>query len=126
MNEELENRLKKIQIEDFIWIVYLIIIGISFYANSVERDYFLNNNKQSKEKYRELEIIVFTLVVLICIYFAVDNYKDLVKLNESANSDAIIYSYLTFVGSLAALLAGVIFLYVAIKDTEINIELAFN
>lgn len=126
MNEELENRLKKIQIEDFIWIVYLIIIGISFYANSVERDYFLNNNKQSKEKYRELEIIVFTLVVLICIYFAVDNYKDLVKLNESANSEAIIYSYLTFVGSLAALLAGVIFLYVAIKDTEINIELAFN
>ena len=35
MDKELENRLKELDIEEIIWGVYLLIIGISFYSNMI-------------------------------------------------------------------------------------------
>ena len=57
-NEEIINRLKQLDIEDFIWIIYLGIIVLSYYSNSIEREYFLTNNSNSKEKYRKIMILI--------------------------------------------------------------------
>jgi hypothetical protein len=46
--EELENKLKQLDIEDFIWLIYIGIIIMSWYSNSLERDFFVNNNETSK------------------------------------------------------------------------------
>ena len=62
--EELNRRLKQIKIENYIWIIYLIIIGLSLYANSFEKKYFLYNDPCDKEKYRNINIIVFTIVTI--------------------------------------------------------------
>lgn len=40
---------KKIEIEEFIWVVYLVIIGLSFYANGIERKYYQYNDLNAKE-----------------------------------------------------------------------------
>ena len=50
--DEKSEILKKIQIEEYIWIVYLIIIGLSFYSYKVEREYYVYNDLRAKEKYR--------------------------------------------------------------------------
>ena len=36
------DRLKKIKTENEIWIIYLIIIGLSYWSNYYEKDYFTN------------------------------------------------------------------------------------
>ena len=56
---ELENKLKEINIENNIWIIYIGIIILSWYSNSLEKDYFINNNQYSKEKYRKIIILIF-------------------------------------------------------------------
>jgi len=35
-------------------------------------------------------------------------------------------TYLSMIGSILILISGFIFLYIAIKDEEINVEIAFN
>ena len=69
MNTEIENRLKDIKIEDLIWIIYLGIIFLSFYSNNLEKDYFVNNNEESKEKYRKIMILIFSILVIVYLYF---------------------------------------------------------
>ena len=53
-NEEVKKRLKTLKIEDIIWLIYIGIIIASWYSNNLERDYFINRNNQSKEKYRKI------------------------------------------------------------------------
>ena len=125
MNSEIEDRLKEIKIENFIWLIYLGIIGLSYYSNYLEKDYFINNNIKSKEKYREILIVIFSILLVVYIYFFYDSYsslKDLEKYSKEKQKKIV----LSFLGSTFILLSGIIFLYLSYIDNDLDVELAFN
>lgn len=124
--EELYNKLKQLNIEDFIWIIYIGIIFFSWFANSLERNYFITGNNSSKEKYRTIMIIIFSILVIVYIYFLLDSLEDLKSLNETDSKKKKDLVSLSFIGSTLILISGLIFLYIAIQDEELNVELAFN
>lgn len=123
---ELNERLNQLRTEDFIWIIYIGIIFMSWIANSLERNYFLTNNLESKEKYRRLMILIFVIAILVYIYFLKDSADDLRKLKPSDTKEKKQLTFLSFVGSVLIAVSGFIFLYIAIKDEDIDVELAFN
>ncbi|MBE6158344.1 MAG: hypothetical protein E7159_00790 [Firmicutes bacterium] len=123
---DIEERLKEIKIEDFIWIIYIGIILLSYYSNYLEEKYFINNDINSKNKYRSIIIIIFSILLLVYLYFLKDSYDSLKSLNDNSDNKTIILTYLSFIASLLIAIAGIIYLYIAINDENINIELAFN
>ena len=123
---EVEEKIRQIKIENYIWIIYIIIIVISYYSNYLEKDYFVNNNIESKEKYRESLIIIFSILLIIYLYFTVDAYKSVQSLKENDSKEKKDLVTLSFIGSLLILISGIIFLYVAYKDYNLDVELAFN
>lgn len=125
-NEKLNERLKTIKTEDFIWIIYIGIILASWYSNALERKYLLTNDKNSKEKYRTIMLIIFSILVICYLYFLNDSYKDLKDITESTPSKIKELTYLSFIGSLLVAISGVIFLYIIIQDQDLNVEIAFN
>lgn len=126
MNDELEKKLKQLKIEDFIWFIYIGIIILSWYANSLERDYYLNNNIKSKEEYRNIMILIFSILIIVYLYFLQDSYNDFINLKETDSKKKKELITLSFIASLLIAISGAIFLYIAIKDEELNVELAFN
>lgn len=120
------DRLEDIRIENYIWIVYLVIIGISYYANYKEKRYILYDDDVSKREYQNLLILIFSILVVVYFYFVWDSYKDVVDLDYMDSSKKVALTYASFVGSLLVFVSGVIFLVIAILDEEIDIELAFN
>ena len=126
LNSEVKEKLRQIKIENYIWIIYIIIIGISYYSNYLEKDYFINNSIESKEKYRESLIIIFSILLIIYLYFTVDAYKSVLSLKENDSKEKKDLVTLSFIGSLLILISGIIFLYVAYKDYNLDVELAFN
>ena len=125
MNSKIEDRLKEIKIENFIWLIYLGIIGLSYYSNYLEKDYFINNNIRSKEKYREILIIIFSVLLIVYIYFFYDSYsslKDIEKYSKEKQKKILLSS----LGSFLILVSGIIFLYLAYVDNDLDVELAFN
>ena len=118
------KRLKQIEIENKVWIVYFFLIGLCLYGNSFEKKYFLYGNNYDKEKYRKITIIIFSIAVIIYFYFFVDSYKDVKNNNYNIKSKS--YSELSFLGSTLILISGLIFLYLAVADIDLDIELAFN
>ncbi len=123
---DIKNRLKEIQIEDFIWIIYLGIIALSFYSNYLEKDYFINNSIDSKYKYRSIIIFIFSVLLIVYAYFLYDSYQSVKSLNNNENDKTKLLTYLSFYASLLIFISGLIFLYIAINDENLNIELAFN
>lgn len=125
-NEDILNRIKQINIENKIWIIYIGIIILSWYANSFEKKYFLFKDNPSKKKYQDLTIIIFSILVLVYFYFLKSSLEDIknIKPNDSKQKKKLIY--LSFIGSLLVFISGLIFLYIAINDEEINVEIAFN
>lgn len=126
MNNELEKRLKQLKIEDYIWILYIGIIILSLYSNTLERKYFLYNDNISKEKYRKITIVLFTVLVIVYAYFLNDSYSDYkdIKKEKSPKKKELIT--LSFIGSLLIFISGILFLYIALSDENIDVEVAFN
>ena len=125
MNENF-NRLEDIKIENNIWLLYLVIIGISFIANEYEKKYFLDNDQKAKEIYRILTIIIFATVTIVYLYFAKDSYDNVKNLKPWDDKRKVNLTKLNSLASNLILIAGLIFLYIAIVDTELDVEIAFN
>ena len=124
--KELEDKLKQIKKENYIWLIYIGIIILSWYSNSLEKDYFINNNQISKEKYKKTLIFIFRILILVYLYFLKSSINDIKNLKETDSKEKRLLVYLSFIGSLLITISGFIFLYIAIKDEDINVEIAFN
>ena len=126
MNDELIKKLKELKIEDFIWVIYIGIIILSWYSNNLERKYYVYNDILSKNKYREIIIFIFTILIFVYIYFLKDAYDSVKELKETDSDEKKLLVNLSFIASLLIAISGFIFLYIAIKDEDLNVELAFN
>ena len=124
--EELNEKLKELKIEDFIWLIYIGIIFLSWYSNSLERKYFVFNDFVSKEKYRKIIIFIFSILVLVYFYFLKDSYDSYKNIKPNASEKEGELLFLSFIGSLFIAISGLIFLYIALEDEDLNVELAFN
>ena len=126
MNNELKDKLKEIKIENFIWLIYIGIIFFSWYSNSLEKDYFINNNINSKNKYRKIMIAIFIVLNIVYTYFLFDSKNGLDSLKVSDSDKKKTLTYLSFIASLFISISGIILLYIAYKDDDLNVEIAFN
>ena len=122
----MNSRLKELRTEEFIWIIYIGIIMLSFYSNNLERKYFLFNDHISKEKYRKIMILIFSILIFVYFYFLKDSYKSIKQLNPNDSYKKKQLNNLSFIASLLIFISGIIFLYIAYQDNDIDVELAFN
>ena len=122
---DLDNKLKEIKIENYIWLIYIGIIVLSYYSNYLEKDYFINKNNKSKEKYRKTLIIIFSVLVIIYSYFFIDSVSDIKNIYKYSKDKKNLV-LLSSLASLLVLISGIIFLYISYKDENIDVEIAFN
>lgn len=123
---EKEERLKDIKTENLIWIVYIGIIILSWYANSKEKHFVLYNDEKSKKEYQNLMILIFSVLVIAYYYFAKDSLKDYQKLTPFDSKKKKNLTTASLIASIFILVSGLILLGIAITDEDIDIEIAFN
>ena len=125
-NKDLENKLKQLNIEDFIWLIYIGIIFFSWYSNFLERKYYLYNDTNSKNKYQHVNEVIFTILIIVYLYFLKSSYEDVKKLRPTDSSKKRKLVYLSFYAALLITISGAIFLYISFADNDLDVELAFN
>lgn len=123
-NMNYQERLKQIKIENHIWIIYLLIIILSYYSNYFEKDFFITKNETSKNTYRKLNSLIFIILVIIYGYFENEAIKSFIKKDKSKKQQN--YDTLSLIASTAVLISGIIFLYIILNDEDIGTEIAFN
>lgn len=123
---ELDDKLKEIDIENFIWVIYIGIIILSWYSNSLEKKYFIYNDIDSKNKYRMIMIIIFITLVVIYAYFLNGAFKDIKNIDFNHINKNDYLKILSFIASLLVFISGIIYLYILYNDNDIGVEIAFN
>lgn len=124
--DKINSKLKQLKIENFIWIIYIGIIILSWYANSLEKKYFIFNDLLSKKKYRQVMLFIFSILIVVYFYFLRDSYNDFKNISEKDSCKKQNLVFLSLIASLLIFVSGLIFLYIAYKDEELEVELAFN
>lgn len=124
--EQINKKIKEINTEDMIWVVYIGIIFLSFVSNSLEKKYYMNNDIKSKEKYQKIMIFIFAVLLIVYVYFLKSSIESIKNLKPSDSKKKKELVYLSFLASLLIAISGVIFLYIAIVDDNLDVELAFN
>ena len=71
-------------------------------------------------------IIIFTVLLIIYMYFAKSSLDEVRNLKQNDSMDKKRLTYLSFVGSFLILISGIIFLYIAFQNENLDVELAFN
>ena len=115
MNEDL-SRLKDIKIENYIWIIYIGIIVLSWYANSEEKNSIFTKSELRTKEYQWLMILIFSILLLIYYYFAKDSYDDILELKPGDSNKKIVLRYASFIGSFLILISGIIFLIIGLRQ----------
>lgn len=123
---DLKNKLRQLNNEDIIWVVYLGIIILSFYSNHLERRYFVNNDIVSKDKYQKIITIIFFILVIVYLYFLKDAWADVLNLKPTDSDKKKTLVTLSFVASLLIAISGFLFLFIALSDNDLEVELAFS
>lgn len=125
MDDKLD-KLEDIKKENYVWIIYIGIIILSWYANSKETKYVLYDDEKSKKEYQNLLILIFTILLIIYFSFTKDSFRDVKNLNIYDSDKKKILTYASFLGSILILISGIIYLTIAILDEDIETEIAFN
>ena len=124
MDTEKKLSLKRIDIESFIWIIYIFLIGFNLYSNYLENLYLKTNQPFYKKKFQNINKAVLTVILLIYIYFVYIAYQDETSLTRyNSNKNKKFYTDLIFIASILFLIGGAISLYVASKSDIIYEEL---
>ena len=118
------ERIKDTRIEDFIFIIYYLIITLSLYSNKIERDYLYTGNDYDRTRYRILLYIIFGIAFLVYLYYTIDSYKTLKEVSYDDDNRKL-YE-LSFLASFLVLISGCIYLYIISNDEEDRVELVFN
>lgn len=122
----MNDRLKDIKVENFVWLIYIFIIFLSYYANYKETNFILYNDNKSKREYQNLLILIFSILLIVYLYLAYSSYEDIKDLKSYDTDKKKYLTYASFIGSFLILISGIIFWIIAILDEEIDVELAFN
>ena len=117
MNEKLEE----IKIENFIIIIYYILLTIYLFANTIEINYIKYGNDKDREKYRLLLYIVFGTTFIISLFYSIEGIKELQKQNDT---EVYKLKELSTIANILVLIASIIILYIIYKDKDINLEIS--
>ena len=124
--DDLSNKLKQLDIEDFIWIIYIGIIILSFYSNSLERNYYINKDNYCKNRYLSINQIIFFILIIVYLYFLKDSIDSIRSLKSSDPIKKKKLVYLSFIASLLIAISGFIYLYISFVNDDLSVEIAFN
>ena len=122
----MNDRLKDIKVENFVWLIYIFIIFLSYYANYKETNFILYNDNKSKREYQNLLILIFSILLIVYLYLAYSSYEDIKDLKSYDTDKKKYLTYASFIGSFLIIISGIIFWIIAILDEEVDVELAFN
>ena len=125
MDTEKRQTIKRIDIESFIWIIYIFLVCFNLYSNYLEKLYLKTNQPFYKKKFKSINKVVLTVILLIYVYFVYVAYQDETSLTryKTNNKKKKFYTDLIFIASILFLIGGAISLYVASKSDIIDEEL---
>ncbi len=110
--------LKEVQVEDYIWIIYIFLAIFAIISNYYEKEYITKHNKNSENIFRTINTEIFIVTFIIYLYFAYINYKHIKRLDPNSSPKQVLLANAGFIAALLFLIAGGISLFISIVGND--------
>ena len=115
------ERLKEIKINDFIFVVYIVISIAAIICNKIEENN-IKNNKESTKVITSIRSAIIIVGILIYLYFVYTSYKNFKNPDKNlSNKDKKANNY-ALLSSILFLIASIIVFYVNLLNTNEEID----
>lgn len=121
MNEKVKL-LKKIKIEDLIWLINFFIVLFALTSNNFERDYIINGNLKSEKTYKTINIALFLVAFTIYAYFVYTRYEGIQELKNTSTKKDVFITHLNYVSAILILIGAGIGVYTEIASENVAQE----
>lgn len=102
MNRNAYESLRELQIDDYIWYIYIFIVFAALLSNSIERDYIYTHSEEERTSYQIINIALLTLAFFIYLYFLKLSAYHYEQKRDFANCMSLLASiFLLLSGALA-------------------------
>ncbi len=124
--DSFERELNKLNINDFIWLIYFFIVLFSLISDSFQRKYLFTQNKNYRNIGRGITLTLLITAFFIYLYFVIDSIEDINILKNSNNNDArkSRVALERLITTLVFLVGGALSIYTEIDDKGGDIDLA--
>lgn len=101
------NKLKRLNFEDYVWILYASISLANVYGNYYNKQYLKGQNKAGLNTANKIFEITIIITFLIYIYFFLRNYKNY---KEAPQEEKEVY-FVRVIGSIFLIVGAVCLIY---------------
>lgn len=103
MNDNVENMVKRLNFENFIWVCFIVISIFDIYGDELIKKELRSNDKTAAKKANKVFLRVTAFSVLIYIYFLLRNYDDYKKHHTKSYEIRLMGSIFILFGTLCLL-----------------------
>ena len=125
MNNNINEQLKRIRIEDFIWVINFFIILFAFMSNDYEENYIKTRNKESSRIFHTINIDIFIVIFLINVYFLYLRYQALQNLKNTSSKQEVLNANLNYLAAILIVIGTFIYIYTEMSSANIEEEIPF-
>ena len=125
MNNNINEQLKRIRIEDFIWVINFFIIFFAFMSNDYEENYIKTRNKKSSRIFHTINIDIFIVIFLINVYFLYLRYQALQNLKSTSTKQEVLNANLNYLAAFLIVIGTFIYIYTEMSSANIEEEIPF-
>lgn len=121
---DLNETLKCLQIEDYIWVIYIFLSIIAIISDYYERDYFINHTNLSCKKFHFLNLENGIIIFVIYVYFLYLAYTRFQKEHGYVSLKKDILNDISFISNMLFVIGGLCVIIVELfsrDDENINI-----
>ncbi len=116
--EDIKETLNELQIEDYVWIIYIFLSIFALISNYYEKKYVQTHNKEDEKNFRTINTTIFIIVFFIYLYFVLLNYKEIKKLGPNSSPKKVFWTNAGFIAAVLFLIAGIISLLISIFGSD--------
>lgn len=110
------DHLKELRIDEWIWVVFIILSALNIFGDELEKDYYTQHNIQKDKTAKKIFTITVFISFLIYCYLAYQRYQR-VQILKTTNKNTELEEMRLF-ASILVVIASIIFLYYQLESTS--------
>lgn len=114
MSNDKMSELNRLNFEDILWIIFIILSILNIVGNKYQKDYVISNDEYYEDKAKNVSILVLTVLVFVYLYFVVRNYNMYNSKMENATKE----DFIKVMGSLFFLIGTFCLLYFQVNSDD--------
>jgi drug/metabolite transporter (DMT)-like permease len=110
---KVENEIKRLNFEDMLWGIFIILSILNIVSNNLQKDYVVTNDGYYEDSANNISICVLSILILIYLYFFIRNYNMYNNKDNPMNADLV-----KVLGSMFFIIGSICLLYFQIYSDD--------